>query len=354
METKGKPMAELMEHTPLRLLVVGAGILNNALRACGHSVLHVGPGAGCDIVLGHPVSLKRLLVLAAERGFAPEALLCMDNGNLPQVAGVEEVNIPSIFYAIDTFCNPWHIPYAHAFDFVAVAQKNQLDLFLGDGHNARWTPLFASLFPEIDSDFEQRDVPVAFVGTLDPKNIPDRLPFLQRFRKHTPLLARQGDYVLLFSRTRIVLNQTAFSELNYRCFEAPACGAALLMEKTPDLSAVFTPGVNCLPPYTRNNHEEAAAIASEWLAMPKRLAAVAKAGRELVLCEHSASVRAKTLGQTFHDLQAKGAVALRLATLPRRRKLLSTAYAILALELQGEAYAPHREFFGKLHATLIK
>lgn len=345
-------MSESREIAPLRLLVVGSGILNQALRACGHSVLHVGSNADSDLSFGHPMTLKRLLELTAERGFFPEALLLLDNGNLPQVVGVEETTIPSIFYSIDTYCNPWHIPYAHAFDAVAVAQKGQLDLFLNDGNNAHWMPLFAQFFPEIDPDFEQRDVPVAFVGTLAPKNIPERKPFLQRFRSSLPLVIRQGDYVPLFTRTRIALNQTAFSELNYRCFEAPACGAALLMETAPNLEAVFTPGINCLPPYTRNNHLEAAAIAREWLAMPERLAEVAAAGRELVQTGHSAVMRAKNLTTHFHDLLKNGAVAQRHADLPRRRKLLSTAYAILALELQGQAYAAHREFYGRLHAAL--
>lgn len=345
-------MVELCEHTSLRLLVAGAGILNGALRACGHSVLHVGPSGDCDLSFNHPLTLKRLLQLVGERNFSPDALLLVDNGNLPQVVGVEEIAIPSIFYPIDTYCNPWHVPYAHAFDLVAVAQKQQLCLFLDEGHNAHWTPLFAHCFPETDTSFVQRDVPVAFVGTLNPKNIPDRKPFLQRFRACMPLVAQQGDYVPLFKRARIVLNQTAFSELNYRCFEAPACGAALLMEKAPDLEAVFTPGLNCLPPYTRNNHLEAAAVAREWLAMPERLAEVARAGRELVQAEHSATARVNTLTSHIHSLHATGAVAQRHADLPRRRKLLSTAYAILMLELQGQAYAAHREFYGKLHATL--
>lgn len=336
-----------------QILVVGAGALNGALRGLGHKVLHAGPFADCELALPHPVTLRHLLEMAADRDFIPEALLHLDNGNLPQVVGVEEANMPSVFYSIDTYCNPWHIPYAHAFDAVAVAQKNQLTLFTGEGHRAQWLPLFATRFME-SGDFAERDVPVAFVGTLDPKNIPTRKPFLQRFKARQPLVTRQGAYAPLFARSRIVLNQTAFSELNYRCFEAPACGAALLMEQTGDLLEVFTPGENCLPPYPRDNDAEAARIAAQWLAMPEQLARVAEAGLRLVRERHSDRARAIEICVMFEKIATGGACNSRLQDLPRRRKFLSTAYAILQMELNAPEMAPHRQFYAALFAELIK
>lgn len=334
------------------VLTVGAGALNAALRRLGFRVFHAGPFPDCDLVVPHPITLDRLLELAAEQGFVPDALLHMDNGNLPQVVGVEKASMPSIFYAVDTYCNPWHVPYAHAFDAVAVAQKSQLYLFVDDGHNARWMPLFATQFPEICT-FAARDVPVAFVGTLDPKNIPTRKPFLQRFRARQPLVARQGVYAPLFSRSCIVLNQTAFSEINYRCFEAPACGAALLMEDAPDLTAVFTPEENCLPPYPRDNDVEAARIAAQWLADPLRLARVAKAGRRLVHEHHSDNARAREIADLFETLRQAQAPEARKRDMARRRTFLSTAYAILLLELNDPQLAAHKAFYGRLYHELV-
>lgn len=336
----------------MRLLILGAPILNAAFRQLGHHVTQLGPGQDSDVVLTHPLTLERLL----ERMDAPpHAILHMDNGNLPQVLGLERATVPTLFYSIDTFCNPWHIPYAAAFDHVLVAQFGQLELFTQQGFPVTWMPLFASQMAEPDEDFSARDVPVSFVGTLNPRNIPTRQPFLQRFRKLSPLVAMQGNYVPLFARSRIVLNQTAFSELNYRCFEAAGCGAALLMEAVPDLERVFTPGETILPPYPKDDADAAAAAVREWTATPERLeqlARVAKAGYELVAARHTAQCRAVEIVAHVERLIAENAPAARFAGLARRRVILSTAYAILVLELEGPFYVAHREFYSRAHAEL--
>ncbi|WP_368076627.1 glycosyltransferase [uncultured Desulfovibrio sp.] len=46
----------------------------------------------------------------------------------------------------------------------------------------------------------------------------------------------------------MTLNQKAFSEVNFRCFEAMACGAALLMEQCGNgLDELFTPDEDISP-----------------------------------------------------------------------------------------------------------
>lgn len=334
----------------MRLLILGAPILNAAFRQLGHHVTQFGIGQNSDALLSHPVTLERLL---QEMETPPDAVLYMDNGNLPQVLGLEAATVPTVFYSVDTFCNPWHVPYAAAVDRTLVAQYSQLALFTQEGHAAEWLPLFASRVSELDADFFLRDVPVAFVGTLNPSNIPTRHPFLQRFRKFSPLVVKQGEYVPIFTRSRIVLNQTAFSELNYRCFEAAGCGAALLMEAVPDLTRLFTPGETVLPPYPKNDAASAAAVAREWLDSPQNLARVAKAGHDLVANKHSALCRAKTIAALMESLCRGRVQDVRLAELPRRRIILSTAFAILLLELQGSAFAAHRDLYGKVYTQLL-
>lgn len=338
----------------MNLLILGAPALNAAFQALGHGVVQVGSGLDSEIPLSHPLTLEKLLETHGVQGFRPDAMLHLDNGNLPQVVGMERASVPTVFYSIDTYCNPWHVPYGFAFDSVLCAQKQHLSVFARDNVCARWLPLFAAEPQAANPDFETRDVPVAFVGTLNPRNIPDREPFLRRFRSLMPLVARQGGYVPLFTRSRIVLNQTAFSEMNYRCFEATGCGAALLMEDAPDLRDLFTPGVDILPPYPRDNATVAAAIAREWLAKPQRLAEVAAAGHALVTRQHTALARAAHIAELLKTLNAEDAPARRRAELPQRRRFLSTAFAILVLELEGPTYAAHRQFYGRVYAELVE
>lgn len=336
----------------LAVLNFGNGYLVPALRAAGHHVFWVGPHSRADFVLNHPVLWPRLLATLHSHGFTPDLLLVADNGNLPQLLGLESAAMPAIFHSIDTFCNPWHAPYCNAFDLTLVAQAEYLPLF--NPETTRHFPLFASrvLPRESPETWLQRETPVCFVGTLDPGNIPSRKPFLLDFQSRHPLQIAQGDFIPLFSRARIVLNQTAAGELNFRCFEATASGAALLMEDTPELESTFTPGLNILPPYPRGDAASAATIARYWLSRPERLARVALAGHELIERQHSAAVRVRQLEHYVEEIRAAKSHEARLAQIDKRRALLSTAYAILAAELERPDLAPHRAFYAELFSEL--
>lgn len=338
----------------MKILVLGAPFLVGALREQGHIVVSAGPSEQADIPVFHPVPFPRLLGRLREQGLVPDALLYTDNGNLPQFPDLEYADCPSLFYSVDTFCNPWHLSFAYAFDGVYAAQKVHVDLFAAQGHPTVYLPLFCPhSIPNICEAYGSRDIPVAFVGTLRPRNIPSRLPFLQSFRALHPLFFKQGEYQPIFVRSQIVLNQTAASELNFRCFEAPACGAALLMEQCADLEEVFIPGENILPPYPRGDAAAAAAIAREWLARPDDLARVAQAGRELVESRHTVTQRARVVVRRLEGLLHDGAVRHRQSELPLRRRHLSTAYAMLAAELDKPELAAHRRHFFILYERCL-
>lgn len=339
----------------LTILNCGGHFLTAALRSLGHRVFSVGLGSGHDLSVEHPLAARALLTRLADAGATPDVALYTDNGNLPFLVDAETLPFPSVFYSVDTFCNPWHLPFGAGFDLVLAAQKDHVPLFRREGYDCRWFPLFfvRPPLPPADRDaFARRDVPVAFVGTLRPRNIPDRLPFLERFRHVHPLVYREGDYAPLFLRARIVLNQTAASEVNFRCFEAMAHGAALLMESCGHgLTDLFAPGENVLPTYPRGDARAAAAIAADWLARPEALASVALAGQRLVLEHHLAVHRATELVGLLEGLLAARSHVRRLAELPRRRRLVATAYAIIAAELNAPEMRPHRDFFVALHAA---
>lgn len=332
----------------LCILYVGGQYLAQSLRQLGHAVLSVCPNPEADIPLSHPGTVRNLLEQAAGRGFTPDMLFYADDGNLPLLIDPESAPCPSLYYSIDTYCNPWHLPYARGFDLVLVAQKDFLPLFTGEGLPAQWFPLFCRSADET-APFDMRDIPVAFVGTLGHKNNPGREPFLRNFRALHPLVIRSGDFFPVFRRSRIVLNQTAFSELNFRCFEAMGCGSVLLMERCDNgLGELFTPDESILPPYPKNNAAEAARIASSYLARPRQLAEIAENGHRLVAQRHTSMVRAQRLTEHCRQLRATSAHRMRLGQADLRRIFVRTAFGMIASELCGPRWERHRAFFHNL------
>lgn len=329
----------------MHILNYGGDSLVDALRARGHHVVSVGVQESNDIPLRHPVLWRRLKTVLETLGFRPDCALWMDDGNLPALLGVEQMPFPSLFYSIDTFCNPWHVPFANGFDLALAAQQGHVPLFPALTDEPAWMPLFAPDGLQANPQSE-RDIPTAFVGTLKPRNIPQRYAFLQAFRRLHPLFFTQGAYAPVFSRARIVLNQTAAEEVNFRCFESMACGAALLTETSAHgLTTLFTPGEHILPPYTPNDASMAASIAAEWLSRPETLAELALAGCKQVRAQHLASHRAARVETLLAGLVIARAHSRRMENLESRRILLSTAYAILMDELQSDALRDHQGLY---------
>jgi hypothetical protein len=338
----------------MRVLILGGPFLNKGFEALGCEVLNVGDMPSCDVHCRHPASALKILEKAASRGFTPDFSVYCDSGNMPQFFDLEKIPCPSAFYSIDSYCNPWHVPFGHAFDAVFVAQKDYVELFTQSGIPAAWLPLFfCSARPHYLR--QDRDIPVVFVGNIGARNNPDRKPFLDAFRKQHPLFITRGDYVPLFNRSHIVLNQTAAGEINFRCFEALACGAALLMEDCANgLRDMFIPGEHILPTYARGDARQAAATARAALGEPAMLARIARRGRELVERKHSDVHRAADILRVMETLLRNAPHLHRM--LPehaaRRRALLASAYFFLAAELDQPQHAPHRELFLRLGRSL--
>ncbi|MFW5734762.1 MAG: glycosyltransferase family protein [Oceanidesulfovibrio sp.] len=321
------------------------------LRALGCTVINIsGTTRGAEIYLERPLFHKGLTALLKSRGFRPDAVIWMDQGNLPMVFGLEALGCVVLGYTIDDYCNPWHVPFSACFDAVFVAQRDYVGLFEAENlpRPARWTPLFCDHEQDVDPGAE-RDIPVSFVGTLNPRNIPDRQPFLEAFKKRHPLYAMQGDYRPVFKRSRLVLNQSAIGELNFRVFEAMGCGAACLTEETDNgLAELFRVGETIVPPYPKGNVDAAASTARDILSRPEELAAIARAGRNLVRAEHTSRSRAAMLLEWGRLLTREGAPARRLAIRQRTVVGVATAMAFIAAELLDPALARTRQTFENL------
>ncbi len=339
----------------MNILMLEADYFASALRSQGHTVITAGFSSNLDIHVSSPRLVMSIYTRLAEQGFVPDGIIVADHGNLPCFLGLETLPCPSIFYSIDTYCNPWHIPYGHAFDTVSVAQKDYVSLFTQEKIDAHWLPLFARSKDSFctQKDFTLRDIPVSFVGTLKHKNLPEREPFLQNFKKIHPLLIKQGAFTEIFNRSCIAINVTAASEVNFRCFEAMACGSALLMENCHNgLTDLFCVGKHILPLYPRHNAVHAASVARAALAQPQVLAQIAAQGCEEVHQKHMDTHRAKELVTLLQDCIRTQKQHKRLAELQKRRRILSTAYAVLALELTTPKMKNHADFYYKIFQKL--
>jgi len=266
--------------------------------------------------------------------------------------GLESLPSVNIAFSVDQYCNPWHVPYSAGFDAVLVAQKDYLPLFHDQRlpRQAEWFPLFCDSGGDRDPKME-RTIPVSFVGTLDPPLNPARKGFLQTFQQNAPLMVFQGDYRRIFAQSRIVLNQSAVAELNYRLFQAMSCGAAVLTEATENgLDELFTPGEDLLT-YPRGNAAAAAATANKALAGPQ-LAEIAAAGQRKARTRHSLSARARRVLALAAELQLAGVPYWRANNASLVREETARAYAMLASD--HELPLPHgdREHYASAAARL--
>ncbi len=316
----------------MRIITLDGLDFVSAFKKLGHDVLSIGTSKNCSVCLQEPLSLKRLRAILASKQFEPDLILWSDQCKPPQVIGIETLNTVVMGYSIDQYCNPWHQPYSIAFDMILVAQRDYVEIFANEypARPARWFPLFCAMDRDKDTG-ESRDIPVGFVGTVTGSINTRRAPFLAQFKKRCPLVVKQGDYVPIFNRCRIVLNQSAASELNFRVFQAMACGAVLLTEEAENgLTELFAPGTHLLT-YPRDDAAAAAQIARQALDNP-HLEAIAHAGRDRVHQRHSDMARAREIISHAKRLKQKGAPAARLAKLSLIKERIATAFRVLAID----------------------
>lgn len=337
----------------MRIVNLHHGAFVPTFRKLGHEVLAIGTTPDCDVQLTEPLSHKRFLELLAARAFQPDLAFWCDSCQPPWIFGLESLPAVVIGYSVDQYLNPWHVPYSAGFDAVFVAQKDYLPLFtLPDTTRpSQWLPLFCdpARCPDLGGG---RDIPVAFVGTLDGRVNPQRRSFFHDFRQRVPLVVTRGAYGPVYGRSRLVLNQSAAGELNFRIFEALACGAALLTEDTGNgLSDLFVPGEDLLV-YRRGDAASAAATALAALADP-RLPEVAASGRRKALSGHTVVTRAREVLAMAGALMAAQAPGKRLADLARIRAEVAKAYLFLATDEELPLPTEQRQFFLDLARAAI-
>src|SRR5690606_12209245 len=179
-----------------------------------------------------------------------------DNSAPIIVDGLEEVEVPTLFYSIDTHHHyDFHRYLAHVFDYTLVAQKDYIPEFERVGGVVEWMPLWA---PKHFEPAREKRFGAGFVGTLDEKLNPDRVRVFGELGELVSVLYKQGHYFEIFPYSELVINQTVKGDMNFRIFESMMCGACLLTEEGGNgLTDLFTPGEHLLT-YRRNDAADAA------------------------------------------------------------------------------------------------
>ncbi|MCB0328292.1 MAG: glycosyltransferase family 1 protein [Bdellovibrionales bacterium] len=261
------------------------------LRAGGHRVVTIGLGKNLDVVLPAPLIHIDTIVKENLDGQWPDVFLIHDNSAPICVVGLEEREVPTIFYSVDAHHHyDLHSDLGKVFDYMLVAQKDYIPLMQrGSDAPLEWMPLWASRYVEPEPE---KEFGAVFVGSLKRELNPKRVEFFEALEKKAPVFFETGSWWNIFSKSEIVINQTVKKDLNFRVFEAMICGAMLLTERTNNgLLELFEEGRH-LVTYEKGNVDEAAEKIRYYLSHRDEARAIANAGREKVLQEHLIQHRA--------------------------------------------------------------
>jgi hypothetical protein len=300
----------------MNILSLGTLLFSSYWRAAGHRVL-VLADAGLAThednrvfdFFSHPESCAERFT-AMVSTFQPEVIFQGDHSTPLIHAGIEEFDVPKIWYSIDTHLHhAWHAHYATLFDLVFVAQKNMLDAISKRQPRTRWLPPFSQRTAEFTS-WAQRERDVAFVGTLDPARNPERVRFFDALRqKGIAVHCATGAYLPVYQSSRIVVNQAVKDDLNLRVFEAMGCGCLLVTERiTHSLDELFDEGSDYLA-YSRDNAGECAEKIIWALEHPAQAEAITRRGYAKVVKEHGETHRATAVLEAMSALVAKKPVS---------------------------------------------
>lgn len=252
-------------------------------------------------------------------GFQPDVLVYADRSFPPPLAGLDRFPCLTCFYAVDTHIHSWYPAYALAFDCCAVSLRDHLPPFVeGLGsERAIWLPAFPRDV-DVPKWEAEKKWDVLFVGKVDPELTPARHVFLQELESLLPgrLHVTRGAYRDIFPHGRVVLNVAERGDLNFRVFEALACGSCLL---TPGVGhgqdELFPPG-ECLETYEGGDASGAAEMIETLLGDSERRLALARTGHAEIEKRHRMAHRAKTLAGLLGAEAVRSARDERLARKP--------------------------------------
>ena len=242
----------------------------------------------------------------------PDVLVYTDHlGRHAWPDGLEQLDIPKIYYAVDTPINIWwQKHFAGLFDLCFVDQKPYVEVLKKRGIEAQWLPVGVNTkaYQGQENTLGDKIYDFGFVGVLDDKVRAKRSRLVKQLSGRYSLKAmgdhKEGwvepeDSASLYRQSRLILNENLFPGVTTRMFEAMASGNVLFTEKAGgDLGELFMPGED----FAWFEPQELFEAAEYWLADEDRLRKVAKRALDKVLSAHDISHRAERVLQAAAGL----------------------------------------------------
>ncbi|MEZ4753915.1 MAG: glycosyltransferase [Bdellovibrionota bacterium] len=273
----------------MKILLVGQSWFSEQFRAAGHEVVTIGFAKHLEVIPRYPGMNVQKAFAEAGINFQPDVIVIWDNSAPIAISGLEDLVVPILFYSIDTHHHSHlHQYLSHFVDETWVAQKDYLNCFTSVARPATWVPLWAS---KEAAPLPAKEYGAVFVGTLKRELNPERVDFFEALQKKTPILVMQGDWVDIFTKSEIVVNQTVKSDLNFRVFEAMMSGAMLLTESSGNGLHDLFEDKKHLVCYTKNDVDDAAEKINYYLDNLSEMREIAHRGREEVIQSHSIQAR---------------------------------------------------------------
>jgi hypothetical protein len=284
----------------MNILLLNQTWFADELRAMGHTVLTCGTAHHLEHRLTGALHHIDGVLASLPGGFTPDRIVWLDNSAPVTIMGLEDCDIPILFYSVDTHHHyDLHSHLAECFDHVLIAQKDFMRHFESSQTPRSWMPLWAPEY--VEKSFEKK-FGATFVGTMNRNLNPARVDFFEALAKLIPIHVTQGAYATIFPHAEIIVNQTVKGDLNFRVFETMMCGALLLTERTGNgLFDIFEDGKH-LVTYTPRDPQDAAAKVTELLNNTPAMRSIAEAGRAEILANHTMLHRALEIDRLLRSL----------------------------------------------------
>jgi hypothetical protein len=295
----------------MRILSIGTSLFAAFWRDAGHSVCVATDRDNT----AHPDTVPFDFFVSPQKAevrlrqlvetFRPEVTFQGDHSTPLIHCGLETIDLPKAWYAIDTHLHhAWHRYYAAPFDMVFCAQKNMVPVLRTHQPVVEWLPLFCQRSSAF-LPWEQRTVDVAFVGKVDPSTNAERVSLFNALeQKGVRLYKATGDYVPVYCSSRIVVNQSVADDLNFRFFEAPGCGALLVTDRlSHSMGDILKEGTDFLA-YEQNNADDCADKIRWALAHSAEADTMARSAHGKISASHMVKNRAATVLNCLERLAA--------------------------------------------------
>lgn len=305
---------------------VGNTFFRSGMDRLGYNTVHI-PIRGQQVFTWEDILDKT--------GSEPFAVVYADRSIAPPLAGVENFPCLTVFHCIDTHIHSWYPVYAQGFDICLVSLKDHLQRFTPRLKESRllWFP---PIVMDEDRPLEmEKEWDLLFVGKVHPELTPERMKFLDEISEQVPgLHVTRGQYRNLFPRARVVLNIAERGDLNFRVFEALACGSCLLTPRIEQgLFDIFEDGVHLLT-YEPGNAADLVKKLNTLLNDRELRERIARQGNALIESSHRIIHRARTLHNVISEMDVQAAIANRIAAAPTlRRNFLKSLYLHWAQEM---------------------